>query len=95
MDTVRSFQGLNVRPIQAYLAACDAPFSTSPLYSTETEETFVDSDRRRSVYRAIVDEKLFGLVEDLMTVVNQGDDQYQYILWKKGSNITHIKYEER
>lgn len=92
MDTVRSFQGLSVGPIQAYLAKCDSPFETSPLYSTETEESFVDANLRRSVYRTIVDPNLFSLVEDLMAVINEGDDEYQYVLWKNGSDITHIKY---
>ena len=65
------------------------------MYSTETEETYVDTDRRKSNYRCIVDPKLFSLVEDIMTVINKGDDdEYQYVLWKNGSDITHIKYEE-
>ena len=94
MDTVRSFRGLDVGGIQAYLAKCDAPFKTSPLYSTETEESFVDVSLRKSVYRTIVDPNLFALVEDLMTAINEGDDEYQYVMWKNGSDITHIKYDE-
>ncbi|KAL3784152.1 hypothetical protein ACHAWO_006366 [Cyclotella atomus] len=93
MDTVRAFQ-LDVDSIQSYLAKCDAPFATSQLYSTETEETYVDTDRRKSVYRTIVDPALFNLVEDLMKTINEGDDEYHYVLWKNGSDITHIKYEE-
>jgi hypothetical protein len=93
MDTVRAFQ-LDVNPIQSYLAKCDAPFETSPLYSTETETSYVDTDRRKSLYRTIVDPALFSLVEDLMKTISEGDDEYQYVLWKNGSDITHIKYEE-
>lgn len=93
MDTVRAFQ-LDVDSIQSYLAKCDAPFATSQLYSTETEETYVDTDRRKSVYRTIVDPALFNLVEDRMKTINEGDDEYYYVLWKNGSDITHIKYEE-
>jgi hypothetical protein len=94
MDTVRSFPDLNVGPIQAYLASCDEKFEASPLYSTEKEESFVDTNLRRSVYRTIVDPNLFELVEDIVTVINAEDSEYQYVLWKNGSDITHIKYGE-
>lgn len=94
MDTVKFYNDLDITNIQTYLSKCDKPFETSPLYSSETEETYVDTERRLSVYRTIVDPKLFDLVEDLMTVINQGDNEYQYVLWKNGSDITHIKYEE-
>ena len=94
MDTVKFYNDLDITNIQTYLSKCDKPFETSPLYSSETEETYVDTERRLSVYRTIVDPKLFDLVEDLMTVINRGDNEYQYVLWKNGSDITHIKYEE-
>ena len=94
MDTVKFYNDLDITNIQTYLSKCDKPFETSPLYSTETEETYVDTERRLSMYRTIVDPDLFDLVEDLMTVINQGDNEYQYVLWKNGSDITHIKYEE-
>ena len=94
MDTVRSFQGIDVGPIQQYLADCKTPFDVSPLYSTETEESFVDEDLRRSVYRTITSSDMFALVENLMADINKGDNEYEYVLWKNGSDITHIKYEE-
>ena len=59
-------------------------WNISPLLSSETEETYVDTDRRKSVYRTIVDPTLFGLVENLMAVINEGDNEYQYVLWKNG-----------
>ena len=95
MDTVRSFKGLNIRSIQDYLSNCDVPFQPSNVYSTQSETSFIDTNRRKSMYRTITDPNLFRLVEDLiMGEINEGDAEYQYVLWKNGSDITHIKYDE-
>ena len=95
MDTVRSFSGLNIKPIQDYLSKCNAPFQPSNVYSTTSETSFIDINRRKSTYRTITDPNLFRLVEELiMEDINKGDSEYQYVLWKNGSDITHIKYDE-
>ena len=95
MDTVRSFSGLNIKPIQDYLTKCNTPFQPSNVYSTTSETSFIDINRRKSIYRTITDPNLFELVEELiMGEINKDDSEYQYVLWKNGSDITHIKYDE-
>ena len=95
MDTVRSFSALNIKPIQDYLSKCNTSFQPSNVYSTTSETSFIDINRRKSIYRTITDSNLFRLVEDLiMGEINKDDDEYQYVLWKNGSDITHIKYDE-
>lgn len=85
--------GINVGPICAYLAKCDVDFEKSPLFNSETETTYVDEERRLSQYRSIKDPSLFALVEEfVMTTLNQGDEQYSYVLWKDGSDVTEIRY---
>lgn len=88
-----NLKGINVGPICAYLAKCDVDFEKSPLFNSETETTYVDEERRLSQYRSIKDPSLFALVEEfVMTTLNQGDEQYSYVLWKDGSDVTEIRY---
>jgi len=92
MDTIQTFQNLDITKIQNYLTTCDMPFESSQLYSSKRDEKFVDKDLRKSVFRAIVDPTLFDLVEGVVQNLNQGNDNgYQFMLRK--NDITHIKYE--
>lgn len=47
-------------------------------------------DLRKSVFRAITDTKLFDLVEDVVSGLDDSD--YTYTL--RRNDITHIKYEQ-
>lgn len=41
------------------------------------------------------DPNLFALVEEhVMTNLNKNDEQYNYVLWKDGSDVTEIRYSE-
>jgi hypothetical protein len=96
MDTVKHFTGLNVSAIQKYLAECSIPFRKSPLYDSATESKFVDESLRKSNFCTITDSRLFDLVVvvELMPQISEGDDEYSYVVWQNGSDITHIKYDE-
>ena len=48
-------------------------------------------DLRKSVFRPIKDAKLFNLVDNVISGLNEDDDSYRYTL--RRNDITHIKYE--
>ena len=54
--------------------------------------------RSRTLTRMIKlsrDPNLFALVEEhVMTNLNKNDEQYNYVLWKDGSDVTEIRYSE-
>ncbi|KAL3937273.1 MAG: hypothetical protein SGARI_002183, partial [Bacillariaceae sp.] len=93
MDTVRSFSNLSIEGLQKYLENCQQPFEDSQLYSAARDEKFVDKSLRKSSFRAIVDPKLFDLVEkDIVTLLNKDDPSYEYSL--RRNDITHIVYDK-
>ena len=49
-------------------------------------------DLRKSTFRAITDNKLFDLVDDVVARLNEDDQSYRYTL--RRNDVTHIKYEE-
>jgi len=91
MDTVRTLSNLRVAPILKLLSDIPQPFESSQLYSSSRDEKFVDESLRKSVFRAIVDEKLFGEMQVIVDKLNEDDPNYKYML--RRNDVTHIKYE--
>lgn len=51
----------------------------SKLYSKETESLIVDFEIRSSKFRLITDQKLFSLIEDLVSKINNLDKTMDFI----------------
>ena len=81
---------LDTSAICAYLDSCEEPFSASQLYSAVEEAKFVDASLRLSEYRALADEHLFMIAEDLVRQVSVQDSSNDYTLVR--NDVTHIRY---
>ena len=66
-------------------------FNKSLLYSSEKNEKFIDTNKRNSVFKTIVNEKLFEMLEEFIKKINNLHESYNYSLIK--NDITFIKYE--
>jgi hypothetical protein len=64
----------------------------SQLYSVSDKTKFVDLTKRSSKYKAIVNDKLFKLVELLVKKITKNDKSYDYKLIK--NDVTYIRYEK-
>ena len=63
----------------------------SQLYSANSETKFVDESLRRSRFRAIVDEQLFCLCDEIVEAVNQQAGEHAHFSLVR-SDATQIKY---
>ena len=83
--------GVTLDPILAYLKECDQDFLSSQLYNSVEEKKFEDSSQRLSEYRAIVDNKLFLMCDDVVRNISDHDDNgMTYTLVR--NDATHIRY---
>ena len=103
LDAVTRFLAEHEQPFEQ----C-APASTSPvrrnltrqmctrrsqLYSANSETKFVDESLRRSRFRAIVDEQLFCLCDELVEAVNQQAGKHGHFSLVR-SDATQIEYRK-
>ena len=63
----------------------------SQLYSANSETKFVDESLRRSRFRAIVDEQLFCLCDEIVEAVNQQAGEHAHFSLVR-SDATQIEY---
>ena len=89
---VETFYGVPIEELSAFLDDFEQPFEKSQLYSSKTETKFVDEELRSSQFRAIVDSKLFDIVDGLITSLTAEHQDMAFSL--RRSDITHIKYGE-
>eukprot|EP00964_Phaeocystis_antarctica_P079596 scaffold49602_cov63-Phaeocystis_antarctica.AAC.3 len=66
-------------------------YAPSQLYSANSETKFVDESLRRSRFRAIVDEQLFCLCDELVEAVNQQAGEHAHFSLVR-SDATQIEY---
>ena len=85
-----SSSGIDLDPIKNYLENCEQKFLSSMLYNSVEEKKFEDTSQRLSEYRAIVDDQLFQLCEDLVGKISDSDENMSYSLVR--NDCTHIKY---
>eukprot|EP01084_Bolivina_argentea_P002018 3722_1 len=65
-------------------------FDKSELYSSVKDLKYIDENERFSVYKKIRDNKLFSLIDSLISLINMNENHYQFMLFK--NDITYIKY---
>jgi hypothetical protein len=80
------------RDIFEYVKKCNQTFGDSLLYSSHEKELLIDKNIRSSQFRAIKDDKLFRLFDNLIKKLNAKDQQQIYTMVH--NDVTHIKYKE-
>jgi hypothetical protein len=90
----KEFTGLQdqISPMMEYLNKCDSPMTASQLYQTATKTKVIDEDKRKSAFRAIEDDELFNLAEDMVAHLNKLDQERDYQLVR--NDITQIIYKQ-
>ena len=91
MAYFRELEGLDVAPMQGYIARSKIPFEISQLYDSTKEKKVTDQSLRRSKFRLFKDDALFDLVcAGLVEEVNRSDPSRVYQLVR--NDVTHIVY---
>eukprot|EP01083_Nonionella_stella_P007824 22511_1 len=67
-------------------------FEESELYSSVSQQKFIDHNERVSMYKKIRSNTLFGMVDQLISRINIDETFYQFMLFK--NDITYIKYSQ-
>ena len=103
LDAVTRFLAEHEQPFEQCAPASTSPvrrnltrqMSTlrSQLYSANSETKFVDESLRRSRFRAIVDEQLFCLCDELVEAVNQQAGKHGHFSLVR-SDATQIEYRK-
>lgn len=78
--------------IKEWIEARSDDFSLSQLYIPLDDEKIVDEERRRSKFRTFTDSDIFYHVDKLISVLNEYQDEYRFIMVK--NDVTHIRYKE-
>jgi hypothetical protein len=91
MAFFRELAGLDIAPLQGYIARSTIPFEPSQLYDSAKEEKVTDQSLRRSKFRLFRDDALFdmlctGVVEE----ISRSDPSRVYRLVR--NDVSHIVY---
>ena len=79
-----------VQEIKEYVEKDTAEFNESLLYKSDTKEKILDKEIRNSVFKNFVDEKLFDMVEKVVSDIEEKDKFKNYTLVR--NDISYIKY---
>ena len=93
---IKTFQNIPVSSIQSFLSNNQEPFQSSQLYSSQRDETFINEDLRKSIFRTIQDPKLFDLIdtEIVQNLLNNDPENRTHNFMLRRNDVTHIKYSK-
>lgn len=78
--------------VKKYIETNSIPLQPSQLYSSLEEKKFVDVEKRKSKYTAIVDDGIFSAAKHLVQKLNSIDKQYDFKLVE--NDVTYIEYKQ-
>lgn len=91
---IKTFQNIPISSIQTFLSNNQEPFQSSQLYSSQRDETFINEDLRKSIFRTIQDPKLFDLIDTdiVQNILNNDPENKTHNFMLRRNDVTHIKY---
>lgn len=84
----------NVNTLIDLIHNIDQPFEESMLYSIEEKTKIKDTTIRSSMFRNIVDDAVFDIIQDIVNNINVVDNSNKMNYHLVRNDVMHIKYKE-